>query len=75
MILAKAEMADIHTKLQAEISKIATQLRHEAELTHASETNLQAEVKRLEQQVEQQNDAKVTLDGLEARSADLETTL
>ena len=70
MILAKAEMADIHTKLQAEISKIATQLRHEAELTHASETNLQAEVKRLEQQVEQQNDAKVTLDGLEA---DLQT--
>jgi capsular exopolysaccharide synthesis family protein len=70
MILAKAEMADIHTKLQAEITKIASQLRHEAELTHASETALQSEAKRLQQQVEQQNDAKVTLDGLEA---DLQT--
>jgi succinoglycan biosynthesis transport protein ExoP len=26
MILAKAELADIHTKLQAEVTKIATQL-------------------------------------------------
>lgn len=66
MILAKAELADIRAKLQGEVSKIATQLRHELDLTRSTEANLQAEVARLQQLVEEQNDSKVTLDLLEA---------
>ena len=65
MILAKAELADIRTKLQGEVAKITTQLHHEADLARTSETSLQSEVNRLEQQIEKQNDANVTLDVLE----------
>ena len=65
MVLAKAELADIHAKLQAEVTKIATQLRHEVDLARSAEATLQGEVARLERDIEQQNGAKVTLDLLE----------
>lgn len=65
MVLAKAELADIRAKLQAEVSKIVIQLRHEVDLARSTEANLQAEVARLQQAVEKQNDATVTLDLLE----------
>lgn len=65
MVLAKAELADIRAKLQAEVSKIVIQLRHEVDLARSTEANLQTEVARLQQAVEKQNDATVTLDLLE----------
>src|SRR5262249_7685002 len=66
MVLARAQLADIRGKVQTEIKKIATQLQNEAELARATEANLQAEAARLQQKVEEQNSAKVTLDLLEA---------
>ena len=65
MVLAKAELADVRAKLQAEVKKIATQLQHELDLARSTEATLQSEVNRLEEQVEEQNDANVTLDMLE----------
>ncbi len=65
MVLARAELAEARAKLQVEVKKIATQLEHEVELARSTESTLRAEVARLQQQVEEQNDAKVTLDLLE----------
>ncbi len=65
MVLARAELADIRAKLQSEVRKIATQLQNEVDLVRSTEATLQAEVARLRQQLEEQNDAKVTLDVLE----------
>jgi polysaccharide biosynthesis transport protein len=66
MALARAELADMRAKLRSEVDKIATQLQHEVDLARSTESTLQSEVARLQQQVEQQNDAKVTLDLLES---------
>jgi polysaccharide biosynthesis transport protein len=66
MVLAKAELADARAKLQGEVEKIASQLQHEVDLARSTEGTMQAEVQRLQQQVEEQNDAKVTLDLLES---------
>lgn len=65
MVLAKAELAEARAKLQVEVKKIASQLQHELELVRSTEATLRAEVARLQQQAEEQNDAKVTLDLLE----------
>jgi succinoglycan biosynthesis transport protein ExoP len=65
MVLAKAELADVRAKLQAEVKKIASQLQHEVDLARSTEASLQAELARLQQTLEEQNDAQVTLDMLE----------
>jgi len=66
MVLARAELADVQAKLQAEVKKIASQLQHEVDLARSTEGTLNAEVQRLQQKAEEQNDAKVTLDLLES---------
>jgi succinoglycan biosynthesis transport protein ExoP len=66
MVLARAELADVRAKLQAEVKKIASQLQHEVDLARSTEGTLSAEVQRLQQKAEEQNDAKVTLDLLES---------
>jgi capsular exopolysaccharide synthesis family protein len=66
LILAESELDDLRAKIEAEVSKIATNLGNELEIADVKVANLEQEVARLETQTESQLQATVTLRALEA---------
>jgi capsular exopolysaccharide synthesis family protein len=64
MILARSELEDLQRKIAAEVKKIVTNYKIEVEIARVRERNLQSELDSLEQKVEDQNGALVTLRAL-----------
>lgn len=64
--LAQSEIDDLRGKIEAEVTKIATNLGNELELASVKVANLQAEVDELEAQAEEQQSAGVEVSALEA---------
>jgi capsular exopolysaccharide synthesis family protein len=70
MILAQNELSDLREKIRAEVSKIAISLGNEAQIARVRERNLADEARKIESQMQRQNEAEVTLRSLasEARA-------
>ncbi|MFQ5958832.1 MAG: GumC family protein, partial [Alphaproteobacteria bacterium] len=65
MILARSELQDLVTKIESELRKIAVNLGNELEIAQVRETNLEGEINRLENALDVQSDAEITLRALE----------
>ena len=65
MILADSELKDLDKKIAAEVNKIVVNLGNELQIARVRENNLTAELRRLERQVEGQNEAAANLKALQ----------
>ena len=66
MKLAQTEIVGLEEKIQIEVDKIATNLGNELKISRVREANLQREVNRLEELLDEQKEAEVTLRALES---------
>lgn len=66
MRLAETEMQGLQEKIRGEAEKILQNLGNELQIARVRETNLQREVSRLEEMLDQQGEAEVTLRALES---------
>ena len=66
MILAQSELADLRQKIAEEVQKIGASLGSEVQIARVRESNLQAEVNRLQSRVLEQNQSEVRLRALES---------
>lgn len=66
MQLTLTELADLREKIATEVGRIADSLGNELEIAQVREANLGREVRRLDNLLSEQNEAEVTLRGLES---------
>lgn len=66
MVNARAELRNLQDKIEAEVGKIAENLRNEYEVAQVRVRNLEAEVDRLQKQIDDLNDAEVKLHALQS---------
>jgi capsular exopolysaccharide synthesis family protein len=66
MANARAELRDLQDRIQAEVSKIAENLRNEYDVAQVRVRNLEAEVAELQAEIEDLNDAEVKLQALQS---------
>ena len=66
MQLTLTELADLREKIATEVGRIADNLGNELEIAQVREANLGREVRRLDNLLGEQNEAEVTLRGLES---------
>lgn len=65
MILANSELKDLDKKIQTEVHKIVVSLGNDLQIAQVRESSLASELKRLERQVEDQNEAAANLKALQ----------
>lgn len=66
MVLARAELADLRDRINQEMSKIAINLKNEVDVAQVRVDNLEREVGKLRQELDQLNSAEVKLRTLES---------
>lgn len=66
LVQAKDELDGVHSLIRAEVQRIVQSLRNEVEIAHAREANLTASIQKLQQKLDSQTDAEVTLRSLES---------
>ncbi len=66
MALVRNELADVRSNIAAEVNRIVVNLGNELEIAKVRERGFAAELKRLESQIDTQNDSAVTLRTLQS---------
>lgn len=66
LVQAREQLADVAALLRAEVDRIAQSLRNEVQIARVREANLSEAIRRLQDKLEDQTDAEVTLRSLES---------
>lgn len=69
LVQARDELAGVQSQIRSEVDRIAQSLRNEVQIARVSEANLSAAIQRLQEKLESQTDAEVTLRSLESEVA------
>lgn len=64
LALAEGELADLRAAIEREVQKIASNLRNEVQLSRVREANIRSELERIENTLDEQNEAQATLQSL-----------
>ena len=62
--LAEGELTDLRAAIEREVQKIASNLRNEVQLSRVREANIRSELERIENTLDEQNEAQATLQSL-----------
>jgi len=66
LVKARQELEDVRKLIRAEVDRIAQSLRNDVQIARVREANLNDAIRRLQQKLESQTDAEVTLRSLES---------
>lgn len=66
LVQAREQLADVEALLRAEVDRIAQSLRNDVQIARVREANLSDAIRRLQEKLEDQTDAEVTLRSLES---------
>lgn len=67
--LAENELADLRGAIEREVQKVASNMRNEVQIARVRESNIRAELTRIEGVLDDQNEAQATLQSLESELA------